>query len=97
MFHGAQIKLRTRILPTMPTRRPTYLLGTISGQVATALVQMLLLVGFGAIVLHLDWGQYARPRADRRPSAGSRAGGICDRVLCHRGLAVPLRVNPESD
>ena len=42
---------------TTPTRRPTYLLGAVSGQVATALVQMLLLVAFGAIVLHLDWGQ----------------------------------------
>ena len=33
-----------------------YLLGTISGQLALALVQMLLLVLFGALVLGLKWG-----------------------------------------
>ena len=57
MFAYERQKGTLRRLLTTPTRRPTYLLGTISGQVATALVQMLLLVGFGAIVLHLDWGQ----------------------------------------
>ncbi len=44
-----------RLLVT-PTRRATYLLGTIVGQVAGALVQMLLLVGFGIVVLGLSWG-----------------------------------------
>ena len=39
-----------------PTRKGTYLLGTIVGQVATALVQMLLLVGFGILVMKLNWG-----------------------------------------
>ena len=57
MFAYERQKGTLRRLLTTPTRRPTYLLGTISGQVATALVQMLLLVGFGAIVLHLNWGQ----------------------------------------
>ena len=57
MFAYERQKGTLRRLLTTPTRRPTYLLGTISGQVAAALVQMLLLVGFGAIVLHLDWGQ----------------------------------------
>ena len=171
MFAYERQKGTLRRLLTTPTRRPTYLLGTISGQVATALVQMLLLVGFGAIVLHLELGpvprgpgghaahlraggrragdhpghvrqdrgagrgvehdagdgdgaarrllvphravpavrpdrrqgaadhlgdagdarhRHARRRADRRPAAGDRAGGICGRVLCHRGLAVPL-------
>jgi ABC-2 type transport system permease protein len=41
---------------TTPTRNSTYLVGTISGQVAMGLVQMLLLVGFGALVLNVSWG-----------------------------------------
>ncbi len=45
-----------RRLLTTPTHRATYLLGTISGQVLMALVQMLLLVIFGAKVMGLDWG-----------------------------------------
>ena len=57
MFAYERQKGTLRRLLTTPTRRPTYLLGTITGQVAAALVQMLLLVGFGAIVLQLDWGQ----------------------------------------
>jgi len=40
-----------------PTGRATYLLGTIAGQVVTALVQMALLVLFGAIVMKLPWGR----------------------------------------
>jgi ABC-2 type transport system permease protein len=44
-----------RLLIT-PANKWTFLLGTISGQVAMALVQMLLLVGFGALVLKLSWG-----------------------------------------
>lgn len=40
-----------------PTGSGTYLLGTVLGQVGTALVQMLLLVGFGARVMGLNWGQ----------------------------------------
>ena len=39
-----------------PTRKGAYLLGTIVGQVATALVQMVLLVGFGILVMKLNWG-----------------------------------------
>lgn len=45
-----------RILTT-PTSKATYLLGTISGQVVMALVQMSLLVLFGMFVLQLKWGQ----------------------------------------
>ncbi len=45
-----------RRLLVSPTRRSTYLAGTILGQVATALVQMLLLVGFGIFVMKLNWG-----------------------------------------
>jgi ABC-2 type transport system permease protein len=45
-----------RRLLTTPTRKATYLLGTISGQVLMALIQMLLLVGFGILVMNLTWG-----------------------------------------
>jgi len=45
-----------RLLTTL-TRKATYLLGTISGQVLMAIVQMLLLVGFGILVMQLNWGR----------------------------------------
>lgn len=45
-----------RRLLTTPTRRGTFLLGAIGGQVLLALLQMLLLVGFGMVVLKLNWG-----------------------------------------
>ncbi len=44
-------------LLTTPSTKATFLLGTISGQVAMALVQMLLLVGFGILVMKLNWGR----------------------------------------
>lgn len=44
-----------RILTT-PTRQTTYLFGTILGQVLVALVQMALLVGFGMLVMKVNWG-----------------------------------------
>jgi ABC-2 type transport system permease protein len=50
-----------RRLLTTPANKATFLLGTISGQVAMALVQMLLLVGFGILVMKLNW--------DREPLA----------------------------
>lgn len=46
-----------RRLLTTPATKATFLLGTISGQVAMALVQMLLLVGFGILVMKLSWGR----------------------------------------
>jgi ABC-2 type transport system permease protein len=46
-----------RRLLTTPSSKATFLLGTIMGQVAMALVQMLLLVGFGILVLKLNWGR----------------------------------------
>lgn len=46
-----------RRLFTTPTTRATYLLGTISGQVVDALVQMTLLVAFGSLVLKLNWSR----------------------------------------
>ena len=45
-----------RILTT-PTRKGTYIFGTIFGQVVIALAQMALLVGFGILVMKLNWGQ----------------------------------------
>jgi ABC-2 type transport system permease protein len=46
-----------RRLLTTPTRKSTYLLGTIVGQVLTALVQMLLLITFGMLVMRVEWGR----------------------------------------
>jgi ABC-2 type transport system permease protein len=45
-----------RRLLTTPTQQAVYLLGTILGQVLIALVQMLLLVGFGVLVMNVNWG-----------------------------------------
>jgi len=44
-----------RRLLTTPTGRGTYLLGTILGNVLWALVQMTLLVTFGALVMKVNW------------------------------------------
>lgn len=44
-------------LLTTPSTKATFLFGTISGQVAMALIQMLLLVGFGILVMKLNWGR----------------------------------------
>jgi ABC-2 type transport system permease protein len=46
-----------RRLLTTPASKATFLLGTITGQVAMALVQMLLLIGFGILVMKLNWGR----------------------------------------
>jgi ABC-2 type transport system permease protein len=46
-----------RRLLTTPASKATFLLGTIFGQVAMALVQMLLLVGFGILIMKLNWGR----------------------------------------
>jgi ABC-2 type transport system permease protein len=45
-----------RLLIT-PSRKTTFLLGTISGQVGMALIQMFLLVGFGIFAMKLNWGR----------------------------------------
>lgn len=44
-----------RLLIT-PTRKGTFLLGTITGQLGLALVQMALLVVFGIVVMRVNWG-----------------------------------------
>lgn len=54
-FERQQGTLR-RLLVT-PTSKAVALLGTISGQVFTALLQMLTLVLFGVFVLNLQWGR----------------------------------------
>lgn len=46
-----------RRLLTTPSSKATFLFGTIFGQVVMALVQMLLLVGFGIVVMKLNWGR----------------------------------------
>jgi ABC-2 type transport system permease protein len=56
MFAYERQKGTLRRLLTTPTRKSTYLLGTIFGQVLTALVQMALLVLFGIFVMKLTWG-----------------------------------------
>ncbi len=45
-----------RRLLTTPTSKATFLLGTITGQVVMALIQMSLLILFGMFVLQVQWG-----------------------------------------
>ena len=46
-----------RRLVTTPTRKPTFLLGMITGQFSYGLVQMLMLVVIGVLLLKVPWGQ----------------------------------------
>lgn len=57
LFAGERQGGTLRRLLTTPSSKATFLLGTISGQVAMALVQMLLLVGFAIVVMKLNWGR----------------------------------------
>ncbi|MCL4560219.1 MAG: ABC transporter permease [Chloroflexi bacterium] len=57
MFAYERQKGTLRRLLTTPTQKATYLLGTIAGQSVRALVQTVLLVGFGMLVMHVNWGQ----------------------------------------
>jgi ABC-2 type transport system permease protein len=57
MFAFERQKGTLKRLLVSPTSRGVYLLGTIAGQVAAALVQMLILVGFGIAVMGLNWGR----------------------------------------
>ena len=50
-----QLGTLRRILVT-PTTKATYVAGTVLGQMLTAVVQMTILVGFGVLVLKLNWG-----------------------------------------
>ena len=57
LFAYERQKGTLRRILTTPTSRGTYLFGTIFGQVLIALAQMALLVGFGILVMKLNWGQ----------------------------------------
>ncbi len=57
LFAGERQGGTLRRLLTTPSSKATFLLGTISGQVVMALVQMLLLVGFAILVMKLNWGR----------------------------------------
>jgi ABC-2 type transport system permease protein len=57
MFAYERQKGTLRRILTTPTRKGTYIFGTIFGQVLIALAQMALLVGFGILVMKLNWGQ----------------------------------------
>jgi ABC-2 type transport system permease protein len=46
-----------RRLLTTPTSKATFLVGTIAGQVAISIVQMLLLISFGILVMKVNWGR----------------------------------------
>jgi ABC-2 type transport system permease protein len=46
-----------RRLVTTPTRKPTFLLGMITGQFSYGFVQMVLLVVIGVLLLKVPWGQ----------------------------------------
>jgi ABC-2 type transport system permease protein len=56
MFADERQRGTLRRLLTTPTRKGTYLLGTIIGQGLTGLVQMTLLILFGIFVMKLNWG-----------------------------------------
>ncbi|MBE0670782.1 MAG: ABC transporter permease [Anaerolineales bacterium] len=64
-----------RVLTT-PTSKATYLLGTISGQVLMALVQMSLLILFGIFVMGLGWGREPLALIVILTSAALAAGAI---------------------
>jgi ABC-2 type transport system permease protein len=57
LFAYERQKGTLRRILTTPTRKATYLFGTIFGQVVFALLQMSLLVGFGILVMKLNWDQ----------------------------------------
>jgi len=57
LFAVERQKGTLRRLLTTPTSKSVYLLGTISGHVVMAMVQMSLLICFGALVLHVNWGR----------------------------------------
>ena len=46
-----------RRLAVTPTSKSTILLGNILGRLGMGIVQMILLIGFGALVLKVNWGQ----------------------------------------
>lgn len=75
-------------LLTTPTSQAVFLLGTIGGQVLMALVQMLLLVGFGILFLQVGWGREPLGLAVLLVSAALAAAAI--------GTAMGTLVRSES-
>jgi ABC-2 type transport system permease protein len=57
LFATERTRGTLRRLVVTPARKSTFLLGTISGQMGQALVQMTLLVVFGFYVMKVNWGQ----------------------------------------
>lgn len=55
LAYERQIGTLRRLL-TSPTSRAVYLGGTIIGMVLTAMLQMTILIAFGKLVLHVNWG-----------------------------------------
>ena len=76
MFAYERQKGTLRRLLTTPTRKSTYLLGTIFGQVLTALVQMLLLIVFGIFIMKLNWGSQPLALAVMMVSAALAAAAL---------------------
>ena len=76
MFAYEREKGTLRRLLITPTRKSTYLLGTIFGQVLTALVQMSLLIVFGIFVMKLDWGSQPLALAVMMISAALAAAAL---------------------
>jgi ABC-2 type transport system permease protein len=76
MFAYERQKGTLRRLLTTPTRKSTYLLGTIFGQVLTALVQMFLLILFGIFVMKLNWGSQPLALAVMMVSAALAAAAL---------------------
>lgn len=54
---GERTQGTLRRLFTLPVSNLTYLVGTILGQLGMAVIQMVLLVGFGTLVMGLNWGR----------------------------------------
>ena len=77
-----------RRLFTTPTRKATYLLGTLLCAVFWALVQMLLLVLFGTLVMKLNWGHSPAALAVMLISSALAASAI--------GVALGAFVKTES-
>lgn len=57
MFAAERTGGTLRRLLVTPTRKALYIGGTVVGQVLTALLQMAILLTFGALVLKINWGQ----------------------------------------
>lgn len=56
LLAGERSRGTLRRLLTTPTSKAIFLLGTITGQLGLAMVQMLLLIGFGVWGMGLNWG-----------------------------------------